>query len=213
MSVDTFGTLLVAVSGVAWTVVYLELIRLGFRDKACGMPLFALTLNFAWETLYGIDGLFISRLFIPAQAVANVVWACCDAVILVTWCRYGRQYLPARGRRYFVPFTLLALAFGVLMQFAFYFYCENAEVASIYSAFAQNAAMSVLFLTMLFQRPDTRGQSMVIAVCKWLGTLTPTIYGNLNGLNSYILLTGLVCCALDLTYIYFLRKFQRSPAP
>lgn len=176
---ETFGNILVGVSGITWTIVYIELIRLGFKEKACGMPLFALTLNFAWELLYGIDGLFISKMFIPVQSAANVVWACCDIFILATWFKYGRQYLPERGKPYFVPFSAMAVAFGFMMQFAFYFYCENAEIASIYSAFAQNAAMSVLFLTMLFQRKDTKAQSMTIAVCKWIGTLTPTIYGNL----------------------------------
>lgn len=210
IAMEVFGTILVGISGVAWTIVYIELIRLGFREKACGMPLFALTLNFAWETIYGIDGLFIGKMFIPAQSVANVVWACFDLFILITWFRYGKQYLPERGKPYFVPFSVMALGFGFVMQFAFYFYCENAEIASIYSAFAQNAAMSVCFLCMLFERKDLRAQSMTIAVCKWIGTLTPTIYGNLEGVNIYILLTGIVCCVLDLGYIYFLSKFRKE---
>ena len=70
-----FGNILVAISGIAWTIVYIELIRKGFKEKACGMPLFALTLNFAWEIIYAIDGLFISKSFILVQSIANVVWA------------------------------------------------------------------------------------------------------------------------------------------
>ena len=204
-----FGTILVGISGVTWTIVYIELIRRGFKEKACGMPLFALTLNFAWELLYGIDGLFISKSFIPVQSVANIVWAFFDVFILITWFKYGRQYLPERGKKYFIPFSMMAVGFGFLMQFAFYFYCETPEIASIYSAFAQNAAMSVLLLTMLFGRKDTKAQSMTIAVCKCIGTLTPTIYGNLNGINIYIILTGIICFVLDLTYFYFLWKFQK----
>lgn len=207
---ELFGVFLVGISGVTWTIVYIDLIRQGFKEKACGMPLFALTLNFAWELIYGIDGLFISKLFIPVQSIANVVWACFDLFILVTWFRYGKQYLPDRGKPYFVPFSILAVVFGFMMQFSFYFYCENAEVASIYSAFAQNAAMSALFLCMVFQRKDLRGQSMVVAVCKWIGTLTPTIYGNLYEINIYILLTGIVCCILDVLYIYFLNHFKKT---
>ena len=38
---------LTVLSGVCWTVVYLDLIRLGLRDKTCGMPLFARGLNIA----------------------------------------------------------------------------------------------------------------------------------------------------------------------
>ena len=204
------GNILVLISGIAWTIVYLELIRTGFKEKACGMPLFALTLNLAWEVIYAIDGLFISKSFIFVQSIANVVWACCDIFILATWFKYGKQYLPDKAKEYFIPYSIIAVLFGFAMQFAFYFYCETPEIASIYSAFAQNAAMSVLFLAMLFQREDTKAQTLTIAVCKWIGTLTPVIYGNLKGINIYILLTGIVCSVFDLTYIYFLQRFRKT---
>ena len=207
---EVFGTILVGISGIAWTVVYIELIRRGFKDKACGMPLFALTLNLAWEWIYGIDGLFVSKSFIPAQSVANIAWAVCDIFVLATWLKFGKQYMPERAKKYFVPYTLLALGFGFAMQFAFYFNCETVELASIYSAFAQNAAMSVLFLAQLFRREDTKAQSMSIAVAKWLGTLTPTIYGQINGntVAGFILLTGIVCCVFDVIYIVLLKIRQ-----
>lgn len=32
---------LTLVSGIAWTIVYIECIRLGFKEKAYSMPLFA----------------------------------------------------------------------------------------------------------------------------------------------------------------------------
>ena len=200
------GTILVAISGITWTIVYLELIRKGYKEKACGMPLFALTLNFAWETIYGIDGLFFSKSFIVVQSIANVAWAICDIFVLSTWFKFGKQYMTENSKKYFIPFTILAILTGFAIQFAFFFGCENPEKASIYSAFAQNIAMSILFLYMLFQREDTKAESMSIAVCKCLGTLTPTIYGCLNGINIYILITGIVCFLFDLIYIYFLHK-------
>ena len=49
-----------------------------------------------------------------------------------------------------------------------------------------------------------------IAVCKWIGTLTPVIYGNLHGINIYILLTGIMCTVFELIYIYFLQKFRKT---
>ena len=42
---DTLVTILVLISGISWTVVYIEMIRRGFMDKTYGMPLFALALN------------------------------------------------------------------------------------------------------------------------------------------------------------------------
>ena len=205
MCMKLFETILVGISGVAWTIVYIELIRQGNKDKACGMPLFALTLNLAWEWIYGIDGLFVSRSFIPAQSIANIVWAVCDIFVMMTWIKYGKQYLPQSAKKYFMPFTFVAVVFGFAMQFAFYFNCETVEIASIYSAFLQNVAMSVMFIAMLFTRENTKAQT---AICKWLGTSTPTIYGQINGNSAagFILITGIVCSVFDIIYICLLKK-------
>ena len=75
------GLLLVGISGICWTIVYIELIRNGIKDKACGMPIFALGLNIVWELLYSVDGFFISKEFIMIQNVADFVWALCDVFL------------------------------------------------------------------------------------------------------------------------------------
>lgn len=201
------GFILVGISGICWTIVYIELIRSGFRDKACGMPLFALGLNIAWEFLYSIDGFFLSKEFIQVQNVADMAWALCDVAILVCWFRYGKQYLPPKAQPYFVPYSVLALLVCVGMQMAFYLNCATATEASIYSAFAQNVAMSVMFLAALFQRDSTKGFSLLGAVCKWIGTLTPTIWGcvEIGGIHPYIFITGALCFVLDVIYIHFFR--------
>ena len=51
---------LVLLSGVCWSIVYIELIRNGFKDKTYAMPLFALGLNFAWEVIYSVDSLVLN---------------------------------------------------------------------------------------------------------------------------------------------------------
>lgn len=207
---NTTGLILVGISGICWTVVYIELIRNGFKDKACGMPLFALGLNIAWEFLYSIDGFFISKEFMQVQNVADMAWALCDVVILVCWFKYGRQYLPEKAREFFVPYSILTLVVCVGMQMAFYLYCDTATQASIYSAFAQNVAMSVMFLAALFQRNTAKGFSLLGAVCKCIGTFTPTIWGCIEagGIQIYIFITGMLCLALDLIYIYFFARWR-----
>ena len=209
-----FGNILVSISGITWTIVYIELIQKGFKEKACGMPLFALTLNLAWELIYAIDGLFISKSFILVQSIANVVWAFFDIFILITWFLYGRQYMNEKSKKYFIPYTILAIIVAFTMQFAFYFSCSTSEIASIYSAYAQNVLMSIMFVAMLFKQDNTKAQSLTIAISKWIGTLTPTIYGAIYavdlGLNYYVLLTGILCSVFDLIYIYFLYKFNKN---
>ena len=206
------GLVLVGISGICWTIVYIELIRNGIKDKACGMPLFALGLNIVWEFLYSIDGFFISKEFIMVQNIADMAWAVCDVFILVCWFKYGRQYLPKRAQKYFILFTILALAICAGLQFAFYLYCDTATEASIYSAFAQNVAMSVMFLTALFERGNIKGFSVLGAVCKCIGTLTPTIWGcvEAGGIQIYIFITGSLCFIIDLIYIFFVIKQKQN---
>lgn len=208
---NTTGLILVSISGICWTIVYIELIRIGFKDKACGMPIFALGLNIAWEFLYSIDGFLISKEFMMVQNIADLAWALCDVAILVCFIKFGRQYLPENAKKYFIPYTILALIVCICMQLAFYLYCNSATEASIYSAFAQNVVMSVLFLTNLFKRNNTKGFSLLGAICKCIGTLTPTIWGcvEIGGVQIYILITGSLCFIIDLIYIYFFRKYRK----
>jgi len=203
---------LIIVSGACWTLVYLSLIYRGFKDKTYGMPLFALGLNFAWEVLYSVDGLFIHKAsMLPAQNVANIIWACFDILIVVTFFRYGKKYFPETGKKYFVPFGILAILTCIALQLAFYLHFDNGIQASQYSAFAQNAAMSIMFLYMLFQRKGTEGQSFTVAIAKCLGTLAPTILGGfIESTNIYIILTGMVCLVFDIIYIIGLLQKNKT---
>ena len=58
------------------------------------------------------------------------------------------------------------------------------------------------------ERKSDKGQSMVIAVCKCIGTLTPTIYGTLEE-NWFILVTGMICFVFDVIYIGALKAVKR----
>ncbi|WP_409967548.1 hypothetical protein RFF05_13315 [Bengtsoniella intestinalis] len=197
----TFLTLL---SGIAWTIVYIEAIRKGFKDKSYAMPLFALGLNIAWEAIYTINGLAAPTI----QTPINFIWCALDAVIVVTYFKYGKKYVPDAAKKYFVPFSVLAFATTFAIQMAFYLHFISSEAAS-YSAFLQNAAMSILFLTMLFHRQSKEGQSVLLAVAKWIGTLAPTIsFALIQDFNIFILITGIICSVFDILYIIALVKWD-----
>lgn len=200
---------LTVLSGVCWSVVYIELIRHGLKNKTYGMPLFALGLNFAWEVIYTVDDLAFGAASI--QGWVNLAWALLDVIIVYTYFKHGRKYFPEKGKRYFIPFSILAFTSCFVMQFAFYFHFNGGAVAGQYSAFAQNAAMSVLFLTMLFSRGNTQGQSVLMAVAKWIGTLAPAILmGVIQGFNIYIILMGVVCSVFDILYIIILYRWKKG---
>ena len=83
---------LTVVSGIAWTAVYVEAIRVGFRDRSYAVPAAALALNFAWEAIYASRS---AATALSVQGVFNIVWALADVVILYTFFRFGRAELPA----------------------------------------------------------------------------------------------------------------------
>jgi len=63
--------------------------------------------------------------------------------------------------------------------------------------------MSVLFIAMLVRRNNVEGQSMYIALFKWLGTLAPTIpVLRVAQTGSHLVLAlGIVCFVYDVIYI------------
>lgn len=200
---------LTVISGICWTVVYVLGIRVGFRDKSYAIPFYALALNFAWEMLHTYFGL---KDQVSVQAVINAVWFAFDVGILYTYFKYGRRYfpltLPANG---FIVWSVLGLVTALCLEYVFVREF-GVPVGAGYSAFLQNLLMSVLFIDMLVRRGNSQGQSLYIAVSKWIGTLAPTILFGVIGDGGFpngsflILVVGSFCSVFDLLYIWMLYK-------
>ncbi|MBO1268337.1 transmembrane-type terpene cyclase [Arthrobacter cavernae] len=199
---------LTILSGIAWTVVYIEAIRLGFRDRSYAIPVAALGLNIAWEFLYAAHGLATR---IDVQVVINIAWALADVVIVYTFLRFGRAELPSFVTRpLFAGWAVLLFLTSFVVQWLFVvqFDWDN---AARYAAFLQNLLMSGLFIAMFAVRRGLRGQSMLIAVAKWIGTLAPTISFGWYIHSPFILGIGLLCSIFDLAYIGLLWWARNSP--
>jgi hypothetical protein len=199
---------LTLLSGVAWTVVYVVAIRIGFQQRTYAIPAAALALNIAWESIYATHGIVTGNLSV--QTFVNVAWALADVVIVYTFLRYGRRELPDFvSRPMFVAWAVLIFAAAYTVQWLFIAEFGWAE-ASRYAAFLQNLLMSGLFIAMFVARRGPRGQSIVIAVAKWIGTLAPTIaFGALRG-SAFILGLGVLCSVFDLAYIGLLLWARRA---
>ncbi|MCU1412973.1 MAG: hypothetical protein JWN80_313 [Microbacteriaceae bacterium] len=201
--------LLTVASGLAWTIVYIEAIRIGFRQKTYAMPIAALGLNIAWETIYGIHGLLGP---ISAQSIINIVWAAADVVIVVTFFRFGRAELPKFVTRpLFVGWGIVVIGASYAVQWLFIAQFGWTDAVR-YSAFLQNLLMSGLFIALFIARRGTRGQSLVIAIAKWIGTLAPTILIGALANLPFILGIGLLCSVFDLIYIALLIAAKTRPA-
>jgi len=214
VEIGTLKAILTIISGVCWTIVYIDGIRVGFRDKSYAIPFYALALNFAWEMLYTIFGFRMNG--VTLQNVINAVWFTFDIGILVTYFKYGRKYFPVQpGVSGFVGWSLLALTMAFAVEYSF-IKEFGVAVGAGYSAFLQNLLMSVLFIAMLNKRRSREGQSLLIAINKWIGTLMPTILFGLIGDggfphgSSLILVAGIFCSVFDLVYIRLLSKTVRA---
>ncbi len=196
-------TVLTLVSGISWTIVYIELIHRGLRDKVCGMPFFALAFNITWEFIYA----FLLYQGLPLQRVVNTVWFLLDLGILYTYFKYERQEFAKAYGRYFTAWSVAALlAAFIILYFAGKEFSDPR--GGTYSAFAQNLMMSVLFIAMLARRNSVAGQSMYIAFFKWLGTLAPTILVWLATGSGLLLALGISIFFYDVVYgVMLYRKF------
>jgi hypothetical protein len=189
---------LTLLSGVAWTVVYLAAIRVGFQQKTYAIPAAALALNIAWESIYATHGLAADP---SVQTFVNLAWTVADLLIIYTFLRYGRRELPGFvSRLMFITWSILLFATAYIVQWLFIVEFGWSD-ASRYAAFLQNLLMSGLFIAMFVARGGPRGQSIIIAIAKWIGTLAPTIaFGALAG-SAFILGLGILCSLFDLAYL------------
>lgn len=192
---------LTLLGGVCWTIVYIELIRVGFKNKTYGMPFVALALNVAWEALYSYIGLKNNASSV--QSWINLIWLLLDVVIIYTYLRYGIKYFPKHiSKKFFMPWNKIIFLMSFVIQY--YFVVEFGDLGGWYSAFLQNLIMSILFIDMFSNRVNIKGQNLTIAVNKWIGTLAPTIlYGVIYG-NKLVLVLGIFCSVFDIIYIYLL---------
>lgn len=217
MNIETLKLILTVISGVCWTIVYIEGIRVGFRDKSYAIPFYALALNFAWELLYTFFGFRING--ITVQNIFNAVWFTFDVGILFTYFKYGHKYFRAglkdlsANKSAFIAWSILGLLTALGVEYAFIKEFGVAKGAG-YSAFPQNLLMSILFIGMLVRRGNREGQSLLIAINKWIGTLAPTILYGLIGEGGFprgsflILVSGGLCSVFDLIYISILIKVK-----
>lgn len=202
---EMFLTLL---SGICWCIVYEECIRLALKDKTYAMPFWALALNITWEGIYTYHDLQAGA---DVQGIVNVLWFCLDVVILALYFKYGRKHHEAGSHVSFYLWSILGIAAMFFVQLAYVkeFGLEG-HLSAQYSAFAQNLIMSIAFIHMFVKRGNTKGQSMLLAIAKWIGTLAPTITMGIMSTNHVVLACGLLCTIYDLIYIVLLYRDKKS---
>ena len=199
---------LTLVSGICWCIVYEECIRLSIKDKTYAMPFWALAMNITWEGIYAVSEL---RVGIDAQPIVNLIWFLLDIMILFFYFKYGKKEWAADQKIWtFYAWSILGIAamFAVQLSFIAEFGLAG-HLSAQYSAFIQNLIMSVAFNNNLHKRNSSAGQSMLLAVAKWIGTLAPTITMGILSTNYVVLVCGLLCSVYDIIYIVLLFRIKK----
>ena len=187
--------------GGFWMISYSIAIYKGIKDKSYAMPFFALCLNISWEILYfkkvlnGGDGGLL-------WTVMDSIWLILDSGILITYFLYGKKYYPDKLKNYFWVISIFQLIIAMLIMNEFYI--NYPFHAKINAGFFINIVMSMLFIDMLIKRNGKEGQSIILAITKFIGTLVATILSGFcfGAINRISLVLGGVSAVVDIIYIF-----------
>ena len=200
--------LLQILSGVFWTVTYIDCIRVGIKHKLCAMPTFALMLNLGWEGVQTIgEFAYHAHGEDSLQGYADLCWLFFDVGILITFFLYGRkEFSFFDNRKMFYWWFLLCFLCSTSVQICVVLQYGFVDGA-VLTAFPQNLLMSVQFVDLIMKRQCKKGSSYIIAFCKWLGTLFPTIVFGIMRENWMCLATGGFAGVFDIIYLIMFFKF------
>jgi len=213
-------------SGVFWLIAYILIIYRGFKDKSYGMPVVAFIGNIAWEFIFGLGierGCAASWSSCPAAIIQarNFLWLLFDFVILYTILKFGRRYFEGILYKYFNAIVIGgivvtgALIYAIVQEFWIKniwgvvingstpeFLPLTLQGGSYYTGFALNVMMSILFVFMLYRRDSIDGQSIYIAISKWLGTVAAYGFMLADGIQTPVVnILYAVVFVFDVVYI------------
>jgi hypothetical protein len=156
----------------AWTVAYAQIVLQCYRDKTYGLPLPSIYLNIAWEAIFSSN---IVAPGVVALVWGNRLWFVVDAIIVCQVFLYGKadQTNPWIKKHFHAISvgSMLLSAVG-LYHFATYF----GDVYGLAASFLMNFAMSVMFIALLFSRPDLKGLPYGAAWAKMIGTMAGALF-------------------------------------
>ncbi|MFD4999603.1 transmembrane-type terpene cyclase [Streptomyces buecherae] len=213
--VDGIRMALAAVCGLGWTIAYVLAVRTGLRDKTYCIPLVALAMNICWEFQFvffrSAEHMSGSNSEVgSAEVFIGVIWLIVDCGLLYTVFRFGPNEFPYLPRRVFYAgfVVVLGLAYAGIEVLSREF--DDGDV--VLTSFGMNVAMSGLFLAMLAVRQSSRGQSMGIAVAKFVGTTSTCVVWFFDTSvypGPWLPYCTVACVLLDVAYIAALSAVLR----
>lgn len=156
----------------AWTLAYGQIVLTCFRDKTYGLPLPSIFLNIAWEFIFSFNLVAAGE---PALVWGNRLWFVVDCVIVLQVFLYGRQAQTNLWlRRHFYTIAVASLIASVVGLYCFTTYVN--DIYGLATSFLMNFVMSLLFIPLLFARPDLKGLPYGAAWTKMIGTAAGAVF-------------------------------------
>jgi len=194
----------------AWTIVYLLMIRRGFKDKSFGMPVLALCINIGWEFYYTT---FAAAPF--ANKIGTGIYLIADLGVLVTCIKFGKDDFDSPLiKKYFYPIIAASLIGGFLLvrQFDQSFHDPVGGTSATFTTLL----LSVLMLAMILRRNSVNGQSFIIGiavlvgdVCGWAMNLIA--YQTVDDSISvpWVNLINIILIACNVAYLFLYMKIAK----
>ncbi len=180
-----------ALGGILWILTYILIIRRSFKDRAYGLPMFAICLNITWESLavlscnapegtLGLSGICpmppatspTLKFAETAGILVDVFWLGLDVILAWQLFRWGRQLerVPHMRRHWTRNLVGLIVIFFFL-QLGFVTYYD--DIFLIVNGWIINMVMSLGFLFLLWDREKwgLRGLSWPAAWTKMAANL------------------------------------------
>lgn len=152
-------------AGVFWLLTYVAIIWRGFKDRLLAIPMVALSANISWEAIFSF---FYMP---PVQLIhySSIAWFCFNLIIAGQCLIYGvndTQTKFTKNNFHVIFLVAIAVSFSIIYRIVYDFN----DIKGAYSGYGINLIMSILFVERLIRRDDIRGESIYIAIFKFLGT-------------------------------------------
>jgi hypothetical protein len=174
-----------------WIIAYVLIVRRSLLDKTYGVPVIAMCGNIGWEIIYGLNIIPVCKVSATdcSQIILQIrdfLAMSVDVAILFTILRFGAAQFERfpNVKKYWIPLVLfgVTVATGLVYLIESTFYVLKAEgdllkympillQGGLYTGFALEFDMDILFVGMLLSRNSVAGQSLYIALTKMFGSI------------------------------------------
>ena len=201
---STLGLIFNGLGCLFWVGAYAILVWEIRKKKFVEMPAYIAGANIGWEFVWSFfyhpnTGLLYALSYQAAFFL--------DCYIFYSVLRYGtKQPMNDEFKKYFLPFCLINFVFWILFS-----YTHRTEgydtLIGANSGYIINVILSLQCLILLFQTTDTTEFSLLLGLCRLLGTGFITVslfyfYPN----SRFVQLLGVSCFVMDSVYNYVLWK-------